>query len=81
MNTANGFGLPDAEVAKAAQKSPKKGQIPQSDCLREMNGAARQVQRVLNVGLLEIAFEAAMQIKLAGRELAFMREVLIKAAY
>ena len=81
MNTANGFGLPDAEVAKVAQKSPKEGQIPENDFSREIIGAAVEVQRVLGVGLLESAYAAAMQIELAERELAFAREVPIAATY
>ncbi len=81
MNAANGFGLPDAEDAKAAQKSPKEGEIPENDFSREIIGAAVEVQRVLGVGLLESAYAAAMQIELAERELAFAREVPIAATY
>ena len=80
MNTANGFGLADAEDAKAAQKSLKEGQIPENDCSREMIGASMEVQRVRDVGLLESACSAARQIELAGGERAFVCEVPTAAA-
>ena len=81
MNTANGFGLPDAEAAKVPQKSQKENQISENDFSREIIGAAVEVQRVLGVGLLESAYASAMQIELAERHLTFAREVPIAASY
>jgi len=81
VSAVNGFGFPDAEDAKVAQKSPKEVQIPENDFSREIIGAAVEVQRVMGVGLLESAYAAAMQIELSERELAFAREVPIAATY
>jgi GxxExxY protein len=79
--TGTGIGLPDAEDAKVSQRTQKESQIIENDFSHEIIGAAVEVQRVLGVGLLESAYAAAMQIELAERELAFVREVPVVARY
>ena len=71
MTTGGNAGLPDAEVAKVAQKAQKEDRIPENDFSRDIIGAAVEVQRVLGVGLLESAYAAALQIELKERGLVF----------
>ena len=81
MTTGGNAGLPDADVAKVAQKAQKEDRIPENDFSRDIIGAAVEVQRVLGVGLLESAYAAALQIELTERRLVFAREVSVAARY
>ncbi len=73
--------LPDAKVAKVAQKSPKELPEERGDCSHAVIGAAVEVQRVLGTGLLESAYAAALSIEMEQRGLRFCREVAVAGKY
>lgn len=52
-----------------------------NDFSHEIIGAAVEVQRVLGIGLPAQAYEAALAIELAEREIGFVRDVPVSAAY
>ncbi|WP_427913983.1 GxxExxY protein [Ramlibacter sp. MMS24-I3-19] len=72
--------LPDAEDAEIPQKTQKEQPI-ENDCSHAIIGAAVEVQRVLGVGLLESAYDAALAIELRERGLKFQREVPMSGKY
>lgn len=72
---------PDAEDAKATQRTQKEYPNFEDDFSHQIIGAAVEVQRVLGVGLLESAYAAALAIELKEREFRFEREVPVTAHY
>jgi len=52
-----------------------------NDFSHEIIGAAVEVQRVLGIGLPAEAYAAALAIELAEREIGFVRDVPVSAAY
>ena len=81
MSAKFGFGQPNAEFAKGAQKSQNEIQPIENDCSWKIIGAAVEVQRVLGVGLLESAYAAALAIELQACGLSYQREQAIEAIY